>query len=220
MRTLGKQIIVSRGEVFVMARKVIRQNNTPYILRSQLKNPYLLIAVSSNTYKLQGKYLKNYWLDLSSYPKFETLEIKDLTKQEFDTNTLPSGYTATKCIYKYVSSYGDIGYYYYKDNKYTTYEFSFVKTFLNVDTREWIESNYQYEIRLVSGEKTSVVLTDMFVSLFPDTIVPNTLQEIWTAINEVRPDLVANISVTAPLASFDTNDIFVPPSVMTIKANV
>lgn len=220
MRTLGKQIIVTRGEVFVMARTVIRQDGTPYVLRSRLKNPHLLIAVSSNTYKLKGKYLKNYWLDLSEYPKFDTLEITNLTTEQFEGNTLPPDYNATTCIFEYVDSFGNINYYYYKDNKYVPYEFSFVKTFLNVDTREWIESNYQYEIRLVSGEKTSILLTNVFRALFPTDPIPDTLQEIWDRINKVRPDLVANVSVTAPLATYDSNEIFVPPSVMTIKANV
>ena len=224
MRTLGKQIIVSRGEVFTMAREIVRQDGSPYVLRSQLENPYLLIAVSSNTYKLEGKYLKNYWLDLSSYPKFEQSTIKDITQEQLSGNTLPDSFTAETCIYRYLSPSGNKEYYRYIGTSprgaYVPYSFSFVKIFLNVDTREWIESNYQYEIRILSGETTRTYLTNTFKTLFPDEEVPDTSQEMYDRINEVRPDLLSYVSVAAPLANYATNDIIVPPSVLTVKANV
>lgn len=224
MRTLDKQIIVTRGEVFVMSREVVRQDGSPYVLRSQLDNPYLLISVSSNTYKLKGKYLKNYWLDLSSYPKFEQSTIKDITQEQLSGNTLPDGFTAETCIYRYLSASGNKEYYRYvgtsPSGKYELYSFLFVKTFLNVDTREWIESNYQYEIRIISGETTRTFLTNMFNTLFPEEEVPDILQEIYDRIYEIRPDLLAHISVSAPLANYATNDIIVSPSILTIKANV
>lgn len=224
MRILGKQIIAYRGEVFVMSMEVVRSDGSPYVLRSQLNNPYLLISVSSNTYRLKGKYLKNYWLDLSSYPKFEQATITDISQEQLQDNVLPEGFTAETCIYRYMSELGEKEYYRYigtsPGGKYEPYSFSFVKTFLNVDTREWIESNYQYEIRILSGETTRTYLTNTFTALFPAEEVPDTIQEIYDAINKVRPDLLTYVSVTSPLANFATNDIIVPPSVLTVKANV
>lgn len=224
MKVLDKQVIVRRGEVFVMSREVVRQDGSPYVLRSQLDNPYLLISVSSNTYKLKGKYLKNYWLDLSNYPKFERSTITDITREQLQDNTLPDGFFAETCVYRYLTEFGEKEYYRYvgtsPGGKYEPYSFSFVKTFLNVDTREWIESNYQYEILILSGETTRTYLTNIFTSLFPDEIVPDTLQEIYDEINKVRPDLLTNVSVTSPLANYVTNDTIVPPSILTIKANV
>lgn len=224
MKILGKQIIVSRGEVFVMSREVVRLDGSPYVLRSQLENPYLLISVSSNTYRLQGKYLKQYWLDLSSYPRFEQSIITDITKQQLTDNILPDGFTDSTCIYRYLSESGEKEYYYYvgtsPDGVYKPYSFSFVHTFLNVDTREWVDSNYQYEIRILSGETTRNYLTETFEALFPGVEVPDLLQDIYDEICKVRPDLVQNISVTSPLANYATNDIILPPSLLTVKANI
>lgn len=219
MITLGSQLVVIRGEVFVIKRSVTYKNGVPFTLDSALENQYILITVSSNTYRLEGRYIKRYWLDLSEYPKFDTREVKDLTKEQFEGNTLPPDYTATQCIFKYVSDSGEVGYYYYKDSKYQTYSFTFSKTFLNVDTREWIESKYQYEIQVVNGQSTRDYLTNTFEALFPDTVVPDTLQELYDAIYKVRPDLLKYVSVDAPIVNFETNTIIVPPSIIVVKAN-
>ena len=71
MKTLGKTIIVNRGETFVLSRKVFKDDGiTPYVLSTSIVNPYLIITVSSSTYRVNGGYKTNFWLDLSTYPSF------------------------------------------------------------------------------------------------------------------------------------------------------
>lgn len=223
MKTIGNNLSVNRGEVFVFARTIEYSDGRPYVLRSQLENPYLLITVSSNTYRLQGKYFKQYWLDLSEYPKFETAEVKDITSEELEGNTLPTGYTENTCIYRYMTSSNEPEYYRYvgtsPNGAYEPYSFSFIKTFSNSDTREWIESIYLYDIHIVSGETTETYLTETFESLFPDESVPDTIDDMYNAIYKVRPDLLVNVSILAPIVNYITNEIILKTSKIIIDAN-
>ena len=61
MKTLGKTIIVRRGETFILSRKVFKADGSPFVLSKSIVNPYLIITVSSNTYRLNGGYKMNYW---------------------------------------------------------------------------------------------------------------------------------------------------------------
>lgn len=223
MKTIGNNIVVTRGEVFVLARDVVYRNGAPYILRSQLENPYLLITISSNTYRMQGKYFRRYWLDLSTYPAFDKAEIKDITEEQLTSNTLPEDYTETTCIYRFVTTAGESEYYRYvgtsPNGTYQTYSFSFIKTFLNTDTRDWIESNYLYEIQIVSGQKTVDYVTNTWNSLFSGQPVPGTIEDMYNEIMKERPDLLEGVSLDNVLVNFTSNDIILSPSKITINAN-
>lgn len=223
MKTIGNNIAITRGEVFVLARELVYKNGAPYVLRSQLQNPYIIITISSNTYKMQGKYFRRYWLDLSTYPKFETAEICDISEQNLSENTLPSGYTASRCIYRYIYPSGAVEYYRYvgtsPTGEYEPYSFSFIQTFSNIETKSWIESNYLYEINIVSGELTETYLTETFKSLFSAEDVPENMEDIYKAIAKEYPDWVANVCVDAPICNFITNDVILQPSKLIIYAN-
>lgn len=223
MRTIGNNIVVTRGEVFVLARDIVYRNGAPYVLRSQLENPYLLITISSNTYRMKGKYFRRYWLDLSTYPAFDKAEIKDITEEQLTSNTLPGGYTETTCIYRFVTTAGESEYYRYvgtsPNGTYQSYSFSFVKTFLNTDTRDWVESNYLYEIQIVSGQKTVEYVTNTWNSLFNGQPVPDTVEDMYCEIMEERPDLLRGVSLDNVLVNFTSNDIILSPSKITINAN-
>ena len=223
MKTIGNNIVVTRGEVFVLARDIVYNNGAPYVLRSQLENPYLLITISSNTYRLAGRYFKRYWLDLSEYPKFDTTEVKDITLQQLTNHELPEGYSASTCIYRYLSAEGESTYYRYvgqsPDGTYEEYSFSFIQTFLNSDTREWIESIYRYDIRIVSGETTQNYLTETYQTLFPDTPIPGTIEEMYKDICKVKPELLEYVCLSAPIVNYTTNDIVLSPSKLIVDAN-
>ena len=223
MRTIGNNIVVTRGEVFVLARDIVYRNGAPYVLRSQLENPYLLITVSSNTYRMKGKYFRRYWLDLSTYPAFDTAEVKDITEEQLTSNTLPENYTATTCIYRFVTPAGESEYYRYvgtsPNGTYQSYSFSFVKTFLNTDTRDWVESNYLYEIQIVSGQTTVEYVTNTWNSLFSGQPMPSTVEDMYNEIMKERPDLLEGVSLDNVLVNFTSNDIILSPSKITINAN-
>ena len=104
--------------------------------------------------------------------------------------------------------------------EYRPYSFVFHKQFLNVHTRDWIESQYQYEFRLVGGQKTQPLLLDMYKGIYPDRMwVPSDARTLYEEIKKCRPDLVKNIRWSAPLANFFTEDILQRPELLIIKPN-
>lgn len=223
MKVVGKSIVVHRSETFVLARQVFKDdlNHTPFVLTNSILNPYLIITISSATYKVNGGYKANFWLDLSNYKKFNSRTPVQITTSQLSLNTLPSGSTATSSIYYVVNSEGTRDFYYYDGEAYQPYSFVFKKQFDSIITKEWIESIYQYEFRLVGGAKTVDVLTNMYKGIYPDRDwVPTDNRTLYEEIKKCRPDLVRNIRYSAPLANFFTEDILQRPEKLIIKTNV
>ena len=225
MKTLGKTIIVRRGETFVLSRKVFKADGSPFVLSNSIVNPYLIITVSSNTYHINGGYKMNYWLDLSKYPKFDSVTPVVITSTELSENKLPDGYTADEQLdcwqaIFYVVSSTQRDYYYYTNGQYKSYSFVFTKQFLNYHTSQWIESVYQYEFRLVGGQKMEDFLLPLYKAIYPGRDwIPTDNRTLYNEIKKCRPDLVQNIRYSAPLASYFVEDILQRPEKLVIKAN-
>lgn len=215
MKVLGKSIIVRRGETFVLSRKVFKDDGkTPFVLPLSIQNPYLVISVTSTAYNVEGRYKCNYWLNLEKYPKFQSSTPILLTTEQFNFNTLPAGCTATSNIYTYDRNY----YMYSSDNKYVAYSFVFTKQFLEYQTRDWVESQYQYTFKLIGGQKTNDVLKGMYDSIYPyRPFKPTDNLTLYNEIKKCRPDMVRNIRPSAPLANYTTEDILQRPEKLIIK---
>lgn len=215
MKVLGKSIIVRRGETFVLSRKVFKDDGkTPFVLPLSIQNPYLVISVTSTAYNVEGRYKCNYWLNLEKYPKFESSTPILLTAEQFNSNALPAGCTATSNIYTYDKNY----YMYSSDNKYVAYSFVFTKQFLEYQTRDWVESQYQYTFKLIGGQKTNDILKGMYDSIYPyRPFKPTDNLTLYNEIKKCRPDMVRNIRPSAPLANYTTEDILQRPEKLIIK---
>lgn len=223
MRTLGRKIIVHRGETFTLTRKVFKDDGvTPFVLAKSITNPYLIITVSSNTFRVDGKYRLNSWLDLSTYPSFRRSTPEYKSSEDITNNVAPASpdNDGAGCIYYTQDTAGTKYYYYWNGTEYKDYSFVFRKQFLNVHTRDWIESQYQYEFRLVGGQKTQPLLLDMYKGIYPDRMwIPSDARTLYEEIKKCRPDFVKNIRWSAPLANFFTEDILQRPELLIIKPN-
>lgn len=228
MRTIGKTLVVHRGETFKLARKVYKDDGiTPFVLSDAITNPYLIITVSSSNYHVDGKYKLNSWLDLSTYPSFrrvtpEYIETNYVTPSDPLYNTLPAGYNpdGRDCVFYTQDSEGTKEFWYYTNGKYKEYKFAFYKQFLNVHTSQWIESQYLYEFRLVGGQRTDVYLSSLYDTVYPDRAYkPTDNMTLYNEIVKCNPDLVKGIRPTAPLVNFFTEDILQKPQKLIIKPN-
>lgn len=199
MKVLGKSIIVRRGETFVLSRKVFKDDGrTPFVLPTSILNPYLVISVTSTAYNVEGRYKCNYWLNLEKYPKFQSSTPIPLKVKEFTSNQLPAGCTDTSNIYVY-----DGKYYMHSNGEYVDYSFVFTKQFLEYQTRDWVESQYQYIFKLIGGQKTNDVLKGMYDSIYPySPFRPTDNLTLYNEIKKCRPDMVRNIRPSAPLANY------------------
>ena len=78
MKTFNNEISVHRGETFSIDKSVQNKDGSPYVISNKLENPYFLLTVSTTRYEQENRYLKNYWLDLSNFPKFLSTQVFNL----------------------------------------------------------------------------------------------------------------------------------------------
>ncbi len=78
MKTLNNEILIHRNETFSIDKIVQNKDGSPYIISNKLSNPYFLISISTTRYAQNNRYIKNYWLDLSKYPRFTSTNAVNL----------------------------------------------------------------------------------------------------------------------------------------------
>lgn len=150
MKLINNEIYIQRGESFTIDRTIVNRDGSPYIISSELKNPYFLITVSTNKREQLDREVYNYWLDLSKFPRFEHTQIQQLELSgdtewpEPDDSFLNAVYTDKhKEQYKY-----------YSDGEWKDYRCRIIKLFNTNDTMKWVSQEYVYSISLVSGTKS------------------------------------------------------------------
>lgn len=94
MKTFNNELVIHRGETFSMDKVVQNKDGSPYIVSNKLKNPYVLVAVSTTRYDQNKRYLLNQWLPLSDKPRFSITDPIDLTSFKTDVNGTVSKYTS------------------------------------------------------------------------------------------------------------------------------
>ena len=205
MQVFKNELRVYRGESFTVDKLLQNRDGTPYVISSALNNPFFLLSVSNTQYAQENRYIKNYWLNLDSFPRFESTQV-------FDVRSLTSAANGGYIMYRDFSDVDDgvlhgylgsvyvevglegyavctdgTGYKYWKDGRWHDYECRIIKTFSTEDTSEWISQNYFYSIQLVSGSLATegsnpIVVESSYPILPPSAIkVTNYVQgdDIW-----------------------------------------
>lgn len=94
MKTFNNELVIHRGETFSMDKVVQNKDGSPYIVSRELKNPYVLVAVSTTRYDQNKRYLLNLWLPLTDKVRFSITEPIDLTSFKTEANGIVSKYTS------------------------------------------------------------------------------------------------------------------------------
>lgn len=96
MKTFNNELIVHRGETFTIDKTIQNKDGSPYIISSELQNPYFLLTVSTTQYEQDKRYLVNYWLDLSEAKRFKSTQAFDLMSlkagEDSDEPMYPNGF--------------------------------------------------------------------------------------------------------------------------------
>ena len=94
MKTFNNELVIHRGETFSMDKVVQNKDGSPYIVSNKLKNPYVLVAVSTTRYDQNKRYLLNLWLPLTDKVRFSITDPIDLTSFKTEANGTVSKYTS------------------------------------------------------------------------------------------------------------------------------
>lgn len=212
MRQLGSTIECYRGESFVVKRIFVNENGEPLYVKKDAKNPFIRFTISSNTYKINGEYKKNYWLELGP--------LRFSGYSQFEDNVIPDDLTSlSKDVIYYLITENGREYYVYDGDKLLSYAFYIVKRFLNSDTKHWVGQIYQYEITYCEGELMIDWLQKVFKSLYPGISPPSANSELAYYICKKRNDLLDGIDITEPFVSYTVNRVLQGPSKLIVKEN-
>ena len=167
MEVLNNQLYVQQGEAFTLDFLLRNKDNSPYIVSSQLKNPYYLVTVSSMSTNpdRDKRYLLNKWCKITEDKFFVTTPILIQSIAQFDFANIKKLANADGCtVANYAVYYtitDNVAKYYkytgtddeaYDYNKMVTYENRFVVSFGTDITIDWNEHAYVYGIQLVDGD--------------------------------------------------------------------
>lgn len=228
MKTIGNKIVIRRGETFKLSCKLYMDDcETPYILRKGIPNQYLCIIITSTILNVDKRYRCTYWLDLSKYPKFKSKVPVLVLQTNIDSNTLPAGYSKPlagyldSCIFYTMNEDTKTFYYYNSDNKYEPYEFKISKLFLNKDTNDLIESNYNYQFVVVGGTASIDTYKSIYTELYPDRLyIPQTELELREEICKIQPDFAKQFKPNVPISNYFIYDELRKPEQLIVKSNL
>lgn len=164
MRVYADRIQVERGEEWTYDVYFRNRDGSPYIVSNQLTNPYILVTIASSKYTQNGRYIANFWNNVTeAYKTFyctQPIELSGTTmptpanglSPEIQADITAKNQTySTYAVYKWVDPNGVAQYKYWTGTTYEDYDFHFVMTFPTDITNEWIEQNYVFGIKLVGG---------------------------------------------------------------------
>lgn len=170
MKVFKNELYVTVGESFTLSKIVQNKDGSPYIISSQLTDPYWLITVSDSIYEQKDRYVYNKWLSLKNALRFyitKPVNLNDLGYSNWDA-VLPAGYEgdetsgyANIAVF-YLNIGGSIKYRYWKYNNndqgdysgyWEDYECNIITHYANNITKEWSAKNYYYSIFLISGTR-------------------------------------------------------------------
>lgn len=247
MKNFNTDLEVVRGETFAMDYIIQNKDGSPYIINSRLSAPHFLISISNSKYAQKGSYVKRYWLSLSgeNVPKFNSTVVVDLHSVKVSatsdepkyndfvdaTASYPVSFVEGYVNGLYVKYNIDDAVFYieyedgHREYKYMKhgygwmpYECRLIKIFTNADTSEWVEQSYVYNISLVSGSSTALILRDLCMSnhiaYSPDASALE-LYELLKA-NGIEVD----INIDIPLQTFDVMMPIVRHSKISVHSNI
>lgn len=228
MTTQRNEIIVTRGETFSIDKLIVNKDGSPYII-GKMNNPYFLITIAQSVYNQEGRYLRNYWLQIpeklifySTYPvRLNSLTYSSL-QQTVSLDGLPKdvGYS-NYAVYYIVDTDGKNKYYTYDDdtNSFEPYELRLNYTFGTDDTKEWIGQDYVYSIDLVCGD----LMSDYIADLYEKTTNSKRLDSkelMYEKLKEINPSLVEGIVYDRELHVITLDIPIVTPTKMSVNSYI
>ena len=71
MKVYNNELYVSQGEEFTVDFEIQNPDGTPYIVSSDIENPYFLVTFANSRYTQQNQYKLNLWLHMTQ-PRFKS----------------------------------------------------------------------------------------------------------------------------------------------------
>lgn len=225
MQIFNNEITVHRNETFTIDNYIVARDGAPYIVSKQWDNPYLLITVASSRYEQEGRYIRNWWLDLDkgftvsgelyTLPRFNSTNPYKIS----NFNQLPDGFAADDVVFYTEDSLGNRTYKRYDvaTSSFVNYEFRVVKSFTHEEVKDWVEQNYMYSIQLVAGNSVE----DYLSQLCEDNDIDPTDKSVETMAEDLTAAEIdiSDIDITKPLLDYSAVQMILKPTRLTVLSD-
>lgn len=166
MQVFNNEIHMQQGEQITLTFNLRTKDGSPYIVSSELNNPYYVITIASTHLAQQDRYVLNRWCKIEKITNTPTTFYCTKSIPVSDITNIPNGLPETirndiislankGITYDNYAIYSYNGKYYRWDSdveKAIEYENILSVTFLPSTTNEWTGRDFVYGIILVSGE--------------------------------------------------------------------
>lgn len=98
MKSLNNELFVHRNENFTIDKTLQNKDGSPYIISSDLPNPYFLITVANTRYVVDDRYIYSKWLKLDKLSRFKNTTPVNLKIFKTEPNGTVSKYTSFDSI--------------------------------------------------------------------------------------------------------------------------
>ena len=222
MRVYNNEIIIQKGETFTIDAIIQSVSGAPYIISNKLSNPYFLLTVSDSKFIKDGKYIENWWLDLSKIRRFYTTIPIEVNSFDDVQTTGPDRIPENYALYYIVNTDGTKTYKYFdytNDTWKDDYKLRLIKLFMENVTSKWNAQNYFYGVQLVAGLSTLDILTDL-CSKYGYTGDQTSLQNMYSYLYSIDKTIVDDIDISKPIAKYSNVQIILPPTKLTVVSNI
>lgn len=175
MRTYSDRIMVERGETWTYDILLQNRDGSPFVVSSQVENPYICTTVASSKYGQTGRYVANFWCPVKgNYKTFYNTQVVMLVGDDDTEMPLPTESAAVVtdvtrlknegkitgygdyAVYGWDPGNGVIEYRVYNDTtgayEDEEYSFRYSVLFTSPITALWTEQSYVFTVKLLSGQ--------------------------------------------------------------------
>lgn len=248
MKTLNNILVVHRNETFTLDKIVQNKDGSPYIISAELENPYWLLTVSSTRYDQKDRYIQNWWLDLSKYPRFvytNPIDLKsfksgagadaapafssfsDVTSLDSFEGTYLNGQQITEMdaddfVYYLEDDNNNKEYKYWSTtaNGWQKYECRITKLFKQEITRLWVEQTYVYSITLMSGMSMLDYLKELCDKNKIEYNDDVTVNELYDALLNSGYKFDEDFNKSSPITLFTTVKPILVPTELRVMSDI
>lgn len=245
MKVSNNEITIQRGESFSFDKIIQNRDGSPYIVSKELRNPHILISVSSTKFEQNNRYLNNFYLPIPISGRFShttPIPLTEILTSEngeslysdwpnltVQNNVVMTGYykgnlvniEENDAVFSLKKEDGTVEYKYPSiadgEVKWIDYNFRFVKQFDSSITAKWNAQTYYYSINLVFGESTEHYIRQLCDER---NLKFENLNNAYESLRELGTEFYHNFDLTSPIAKVDG---FVPiliPTKISVLSNL
>lgn len=210
-------IVITRGESFSVDKRIVNEDGSPYIVSNAMKNPHLLLTISSSKYNQKGRQIFRVWFPIkATFYSTNAIKLNSFGESPSYQIDIPEGVNQEDYAVYYTERDGVKTYKRYIHSSYVDYDLRLIYTFTSLFTNNLIEQDYEYSIDLVDGDAMNDKIRDLYVEYCKGSVTK--IEDMYNELKNL--DLANDLDLDKPLANITFSMPILTPKALIINNNV